>query len=146
MMETMIQCAMTFVGTPYIWGGSGYEGIDCSGLVQEILKSTGDAPNGDHTAHGLYLYFLKQQAQPIRTLEPGSLCFYGTSARIIHIAFGIDDFRIIEAGGGTSKTATVDDAIKANAFVRIRPYDHRSDLYAILRPVYSFEKEGWTYG
>lgn len=145
MMQTMIECAMGFIGTAYKWGGSGYEGIDCSGLVQEILKSTGDAPIGDHTAHGLYLYFIKNKAKPIKILDAGSLCFYGTSSKIIHVAFGIDHFRIIEAGGGNSKTITREDAIKQNAFVRIRPYNHRSDLYAILRPVYSFEKGGLIY-
>ena len=32
---------MTFLGTPYIWGGKTSQGIDCSGLVQMVFKACG---------------------------------------------------------------------------------------------------------
>jgi cell wall-associated NlpC family hydrolase len=33
--------AEMFVGTPYLWGGKGIAGLDCSGLVQVALESSG---------------------------------------------------------------------------------------------------------
>lgn len=136
-MELLIKYALSWLGTPYIWGGQSRYGVDCSGLVQSILHSVGAAPQGDYTSQGLYLYFL---AQGVKQSSPkaGSLIFYGTSERIIHVAFALDDFRVIEAGGGTSKVKTVEDAISVGAYVRIRPYNYRKDVYAIITPRYQF--------
>jgi cell wall-associated NlpC family hydrolase len=58
-MDLLIQYAMSFIGVPYRWGGSNpITGFDCSGLVQEILKSVYMDPPGDQTAEALYQYFL----------------------------------------------------------------------------------------
>jgi cell wall-associated NlpC family hydrolase len=39
--EDFVAVAERFVGTPYLWGGKSSLGIDCSGLVQLSLTSTG---------------------------------------------------------------------------------------------------------
>jgi cell wall-associated NlpC family hydrolase len=36
-----IDFARGFLGTPYVWGGRGGEGIDCSGLVQRSMAARG---------------------------------------------------------------------------------------------------------
>ena len=39
------EVAKDMLGLPYIWGGTGHIGVDCSGLVQSALAATGvDAP------------------------------------------------------------------------------------------------------
>jgi len=39
------EVARDMLGLPYIWGGTGHIGVDCSGLVQSALAATGvDAP------------------------------------------------------------------------------------------------------
>lgn len=127
---------MSFVGLPYIWGGDDpIVGFDCSGLVQEILASAGIDPPGDQSAQALYdkLY----ETSSLNVYGPGSVAFYGKSVReITHVAFMIDTYRIVEAGGGGSKTLTREDAAKQNAYVRIRTVKHRLDLVAVLKPRY----------
>lgn len=127
---------MSFVGQPYRWAGSNpILGWDCSGLVQEILKSAGIDPVGDQTAQALYDILSKNSTHG--SVGPGSVVFYGKSVKeITHVAFCVDQYRMIEAGGGDSKVTTVSQASDRNAFVRIRLINNRKDLVASLKPNY----------
>lgn len=127
--------AMSFLGTPYKWGGANpIEGMDCSGLVQEVLRSVGMDPPGDQTAQSLYEHFNKQGQNQV---GPGALVFYGSDLKkITHVAFCIDDNHCIEAGGGGALTLTREDAARKSAFVRIRPVKNRKDVVAVVMPSY----------
>lgn len=39
--DDFVAMAEKFIGTPYLWGGRSYFGLDCSGLVQLALQATG---------------------------------------------------------------------------------------------------------
>lgn len=135
-MQILKDYAMRLVGKPYIWGGDdSIEGYDCSGLVIELLTSCGLFPHGkkhDTNAQGLYNKFVKVGISSEKGL--GSLVFFGRdSTKITHVGFMLDDFRMIEAGGGGSKTKTVQDAIDQNAFIRIRPINIRNDIVEIIK-------------
>lgn len=134
-MKTLIDYALSWLGRPYIWGGDDFSGMDCSGAVQEWLASVGMDPPGDQTADGLFRHFLGAST-PLASPAPGALAFYGTKGAITHVAMCIDNFRIIEAGGGGSATKTPADAARMNAFVRIRPFDARRDIISLLLPNY----------
>lgn len=138
-IEHLVDYALSFVGTPYRWGGDDpMSGFDCSGLTQEILAAAGEDPVGDQTAHTLYLHFKRYGI--IRAIdadpEAGDLAFYGTNFRITHVGFCIDSYCMVEAGGGGRRTRTEKDAETQNAYVRLRPIRRRSDLVAILSPHY----------
>jgi len=136
--NTLKDIMMSYLHIPYIWGGeSPSVGFDCGGLVIDILQTVGELPNRyDNTSQGLYNHFSKVANST--GIGLGALCFYGKSKnRIIHVAMMIDDSSILEAGGGNSTTKTVVDAIKKDARVRIRQYNFRKDLVAIIMPKYS---------
>lgn len=139
-MKTLKNYALSLLGIPYKWAGDDpMGGLDCSGLVQEILSSAGIDPVGDQTADALYRYF-----KPISTNQHclGAIAFFGTEAHVTHIAIMIDDWRIVEAGGGGRSTLTLQDAINQNAFVRIRPLTNRKDLVAVCYPGDLYKKVG----
>lgn len=136
-MQTLRDYAMKMVGVPYKWaGGSPLSGFDCSGLVRELLSSVGANPPGELNSQNLFNYYDhlgKQTTIP----KMGTLVFYGQSVtKIDHVAMAIDQYRIIEAAGGTATTLTLADAIAQNAFVKIRLIDYRKDRVAMAWPGY----------
>lgn len=134
-LDLMLDYAKRMVGVPYIWGGSTpMGGLDCSGFVQECLAAVGADPAGDQTAQILHNHF--KQFGPTVTPKAGALAFFGAgTAKVSHVAICLDDRFMIEAGGGGSKTESLKDAIKQQAFVRIRPIDRRNDLVACYFPL-----------
>lgn len=136
-MVNLIEYALSFVGIAYRWGGDDpMAGYDCSGFVQEILASVGMDPPGDQTAEGLLRHFSPSGRYLFKdTMEPGALVFYGKN-QATHVALGIDEFRVIEAAGGGSKTTDLPAAIRDNAFIRIRPWRYRSDFLCAIMPPY----------
>ena len=95
-------------------------GFDCSGLSVEMLKATGLIERGsDYTAHGLYkLFKAKEVSEPYE----GCLIFWGDPKRkIYHVEIAIDEIHAVGASGGVSRTITMKDAIRHNAFVKVRP-------------------------
>ena len=126
--------AMRFLGSPYIWGGDDpVRGFDCSGYVIEILKSVGKLPrSGDWTAQGLWnLLKNKEVDKPYF----GCLVFWKNSnGRIIHVEFAMSDELCIGASGGGSRTLSNEDAIRQNAYIKVRPYASRSNIAGFIDP------------
>jgi cell wall-associated NlpC family hydrolase len=135
-MNILIHYAMSFVGLPYRWGGDdSIDGFDCSGYVQEILAAAGIDPRGDQTAQALYDLLAPNSTHG--GMGPGYLAFFGESVtKITHVAFCVDSYRMLEAGGGGSRTVTKQDAASQNAYVRMRLIKSRRDLVATLKPSY----------
>lgn len=110
-------------------------GLDCSGYVQEILRFAGEDPSGDQTAQGLYNHF--EKAGKYGVYGPGGLAFYGKDTKsVIHVAFCVDNYRILEAGGGGAQTTSLEAAIKDKAYVRGNLIKYRPDWLCVIRPYY----------
>lgn len=130
--------AMSFIGKPYYWGGSNpSKGFDCSGLIIELLQSCGQFPHGvDTTAQGIYNY-LEMGKGSINSYGFGSIAFFGDSTtKISHVGFCLDQYRMIEAGGGGPHVKSLEDAVKHDAFIKIRPIKYRSDFVNVIKPYY----------
>jgi peptidoglycan DL-endopeptidase CwlS len=115
--------ALRYIGTFYKWGGDNPSGFDCSGFVIEILKSVGILPRqGDWSAGQLFGMF-----PGVDVPTNGCLVFYKNNmGNVIHVEYCITDDLAIGASGGGSKTLTVEDAMRDNAFIKIRPFNTRN--------------------
>ncbi len=113
------------------------EGLDCSGLVQILLKSAGEDLPFDQRAQDYFNHFSENGHGEHNSMKCGALVFFGKSAsEITHVGMLLDSYRFIEAGGGDATTLTKEDAIKRRAFVRISLLSSRKDIVSIVRPYY----------
>jgi len=122
----------SYLGLPYIWGGFNRIGFDCSGLVQDILASVGLDPIRDQSADALFKHY---ESKTTSRGEVGNLVFWPKEGRKTHVAMIFSDGIIIEAGGGGSRTKTVEIALSQNACTRLRPLTYRGSDYIIVDPV-----------
>lgn len=136
-MQNLRDYLFSLIGVHYKWGGNNpVEGFDCSGLVCEFLRTAGECPSGDHSAQSLHDYFSIGRAEPNR-YQFGALAFFGESVtKISHTGIVLDAYQMIEAGGGNHLTLTREDAMRQNAFVRMRPINSRSDFVMLWKPYY----------
>ena len=73
--------ARGFVGTPYVWGGLGRDGIDCSGLVHLAFRALGVRVPRDAADQAA-------AAVPVPDPRPGDLYFFGRyDEAVSHVGF-----------------------------------------------------------
>jgi cell wall-associated NlpC family hydrolase len=115
-----LRTALSYVGTPYIWGGDDPSGFDCSGFVVECLKTAGIInEKEDYSAEGLVNLF---SSKIIDSPRVGTLLFtLNQSGKATHVVICLDEHFQVGASGGTSNTIDPKAAWRDNAYVKIRP-------------------------
>ncbi|SDG75421.1 C40 family peptidase [Psychroflexus sediminis] len=92
----LVETAMLYLNSPYLWGGKSPFGIDCSGFAQMVYKISGiplfrDA--SEQAKQGQALSFIEES-------EPGDLAFFDNEdGKIIHVGIMMKDNYIIHAHG-----------------------------------------------
>lgn len=98
--QRLIQFARTFMGSPYLWGGTSTKGVDCSGFTRTIYYYGGVIMTRD--ASGQFRYGEEVSIDnPCETLAPGDLLFFGRvrdgKPRITHTGMYIGDTEFIHS-------------------------------------------------
>ena len=130
--DIAVKYLWSFLGTPYKWGGDDPNAMDCSGLIMEILQAVGLIDRkSDYTASALFELFKGYKTD---RGSKGCLVFFrGQNEQICHIEMCINDELMIGASGGGRFVKTIEDAVKYNAFVKIRPVK-RAGLVGFIDP------------
>ncbi|MGV0814629.1 peptidoglycan hydrolase RipC [Mycolicibacterium boenickei] len=102
---TVIQAALSRIGSPYSWGGSGPSAFDCSGLVMWAFQQAGiSLPHSSQA--------LARGGQPVSTneMQPGDLVTYYSDAS--HVGIYIGDGQMVHAStyGTPVRVAPVNNA------------------------------------
>ncbi|MDH6135401.1 cell wall-associated NlpC family hydrolase [Kitasatospora sp. MAA4] len=90
-----IDFARSKIGLPYIWGGEGPDGYDCSGLTMLAWQQ-----GGKHLTHFAADQYAESTPVDYPRLRPGDLIFWthtGRAADIYHVAIYLGDDQMIEA-------------------------------------------------
>ncbi len=94
--ENIIETAISYLNTPYLWGGKSPFGIDCSGFTQMVYKLNGHKLFRDasqQATQGEALSFIEES-------EPGDLAFFDNDeGKITHVGIIMKDNYIIHAHG-----------------------------------------------
>jgi cell wall-associated NlpC family hydrolase len=103
--STVIQAALSRIGSPYSWGASGPSAFDCSGLVMWSFQQAGiSLPHSSQA--------LAQGGQPVSMdqMQPGDLVTYYSDAS--HVGIYIGDGMMVHAStyGTPVRVAPVDNA------------------------------------
>lgn len=84
--------ALTYVNTPYVHGGTGYRGLDCSGLVYAVYKRVLNVKL-PRTVDGLY-----DIATKVTNPLPGDLVFFKIKHfRVDHVGIYLGNGKMIHA-------------------------------------------------
>lgn len=80
-------------GTPYILGGSGINGVDCSSFTQIVFKEYFGKTLPRNTRQQL------QEGSGVRRnhVQPGDLIFFKTGRNLLHVGVAMDNSRFLHA-------------------------------------------------
>ncbi|MFJ8431919.1 C40 family peptidase [Kitasatospora sp. NPDC094019] len=116
--ESVIGYALAQLGKPYVWGGNGPSGFDCSGLVQQSFRRAGvELPRVADDQYAATTPITEDR------LRRGDLLFWSDSGRasgIHHVGIYLGGGKFVEAPrpGKPVRVSTISDGFRPTHFGR----------------------------
>lgn len=85
--NAVVEYAYSFLGVPYVYGGSSRSGTDCSGLTMQIYGYYGVS-----LSHGAHPQYYQSQSISRSALQPGDLVFFYSNIGHVGIYVGNGQF------------------------------------------------------
>jgi hypothetical protein len=127
--ESICRVAETFLGLPYLWGGSSSKTVDCSGFIQSVFFRNGMIMSRDaslQAEHGIII----EPSDDYNNYRRGDLLFFGTRTdsglRITHVAIYKGDSEYIHSAGRVKINSLDSTRVNYSDF-------RRSSLLAVRR-------------
>jgi hypothetical protein len=130
-MAVVISYAKDFLGVPYLWGGTSWRGIDCSGLVQLCYRMGGySLPRDAEPQYGALPHDIQCEH-----MQAGDLIFFGHK-QITHVALALNKHEYIHAEGQQYNQVTI------NSLDKVHPayLDLAERIWGIKRVVHERNK------
>ncbi|MDF2589935.1 MAG: hypothetical protein K0S41_3776 [Anaerocolumna sp.] len=118
--QSIVNSALSYMGTQYRWGGKSPLGIDCSGLCSMAYMLNGVIIYRDaNIVDGFPVYEIAYE-----NMKPGDLLFFPG-----HVAMYIGDYRYVHSTGKNGSDGVVINSLNPN------DSDYREDLPKILKAI-----------
>jgi len=109
--QAMVDLAMEFLGTRYVYGASGPKSFDCSGFTMYLCKQFGISM--PHSATSQWLSGKGMQLRSVSDMQPGDLVFFCDPTRsdgkaCSHCGVYIGDGKFIHASSSKAKVVISD--------------------------------------
>lgn len=122
-LNDLTACANSFLGVPYLWGGTTPAGFDCSGLVQYCYREVFNIELPRTTCYQCEVGV----EVPFEELLPGDLLFFADGGDVHHVAMYLGDGYYVEAPhtGDVVKITAMNDKLPdfAKRVVDVRAID-----------------------
>ncbi len=142
--ENLVRSAKQLLGVPYLWGGTSFKGVDCSGFTKTVYFMNG-------------LVLPRDASQQVNigeeidtkngwgNLRPGDLLFFGISAkdnrpeRVVHVGMWIGNDEFIQAASMVkissfnTKVANYDSS-EHRRFLRAKRIQSHAAIYDLRKP------------
>jgi cell wall-associated NlpC family hydrolase len=127
--QNIVETAHKLMGIPYLWGGTSFKGVDCSGFTKTVYFMNGLVLPRDASQQVLLGQEIDTSAYFAR-LQPGDLLFFGgrdktnLQERVVHVGLYIGNGEFIHSSGRVQVGSLFPGAPNYDAF------EHRRLLQA----------------
>ena len=114
-IQSVIDTAESFLGLPYVWGGTTPAGFDCSGFVQYVYGQ-----NGYSLTRTTYTQWDNDGTFVSKSeLQPGDLIYFGSGGSPTHVGLYVGDGMMIHSPstGDVVKFSTIESGYYSQTYM-----------------------------
>jgi cell wall-associated NlpC family hydrolase len=102
--NSLVETSKKMMGLPYLWGGTSWKGVDCSGFTRTIYLMNGVLLPRD-ASQQVHVGKLIDTSTDYDNLQPGDLLFFGrpptdsSKERVVHVGMWLGNMQFIHSSG-----------------------------------------------
>ncbi|AKQ46917.1 glycoside hydrolase [Rufibacter radiotolerans] len=136
--QNLVETSKKLLGLPYLWGGTSFKGVDCSGFTKTVYFMNGLILPRDASQQVTIGELIDTQSG-FQNLKPGDLLFFGSPAkdgrpeRVVHVGMWIGNNEFIHSAGrvrinSMDPAAANHDANELKRFLRAKRVSPQASL------------------